>query len=690
VQFTDASTGTPTSWSWSFGDGSTSTSRNPTHTYTTAGSKTVSLTATNSSSTNTNSQVVTVASVETLEASFSFSPSSPAPGQAVAFRDTSTESPTSWQWNFGDGGTSTAQNPSHSYTTEGSYVVTLIAGNGTGSSTVSRTVAVAASSEILPADRLYDWGAYCGVPGGIPSRTTIFRTMTATNTAAEINAAITACPAGQVIYLSAGTYSIGQINFGNKSGVTLRGAGAGQTIIHSTVNYGISNSQPEFLESAGIVVTAGYTAGSTVITLASTPTSHFIVGNLIVISENPSPDKWATGIGTYYRTGFTSGSNVYNLTATRIFHYTSRIVSVSGNNVTIATPIPVSFTPSLNIKAYAPTSDNKTSLCGVENMTLDAADVRDYPVSWMGADRCWLKNIEIKRVNGADVGFVRMNWCFQCEIRGCFIHDATGYPNQQDGQGSSFNFGTCNSLLVDCVVDNVACMMQNNGASANAFLYNYAHDITRAGSLMHGFNINHAPHGHMNLLEGNIIPSFFNDGYHGGGSHTVLFRNNINGLNFDATVQRKIINMCRGSYYQSVVGNVLGDSSWNASYYDTPASTNSIYVLGYPTSDNTSCSTYTEVPWANWSKPTNQPDADVVGTLTRHGNYDYYHKNVIWDSAISSHVISDSLYYSSKPAFFGSLHWPPIGPEVSGLVTPIPAKARWDAYYASGNLSDLF
>jgi hypothetical protein len=550
-----------------------------------------------------------------------------------------------------------------------------------------------ASPGILSADRLYDWGAYCGVPGGIPDRKTIFRTMTAANSAAEINVAIGACPFGQVVYLSAGTYSIGQITFGRKSGVTLRGAGAGQTIIQSTVSQGIISGQPEYLESAGIAVTAGYTKGSSVITLASTPTSHFIAGNLIVMAEDPSPDKWATGIGTYYRTGFTSGSNVYNLKATRIFHYTSRIVSVSGNNITVATPIPVSFTPALNITAYAPTTDGCLSLCGVENMTLDGADVRDYPVSWMGADRCWLKDVEVKRVNGADIGFIRMNWCFQCEMRRCFIHDTTGYPNQQDGQGSSFNFGTCNSLMVDCIVDNVASMMQNNASSANAFLYNYTHDITRAGELMHGFNINHAPHGHMNLLEGNVIPSFNNDGYHGGGSQTVLFRNSINGLNSDAKVQRKIINMCRGSYYQSVVGNVLGDSSWNPVSYEQVypvSSIGSIYVLGFPTSDNTGFTPFTTVSWTNWTKPINKPDADVEGTLIRHGNYDYYHKDIIWDSAISSRVIPDSLHYSSKPAFFGSLRWPPIGSDVNGLVTPIPAKARWDAYFASGNLDDLF
>jgi len=39
---------------------------------------------------------------------------------------------TSWQWNFGDGGTSTTQNPSHTYSTAGQYDVTLIVASTLG------------------------------------------------------------------------------------------------------------------------------------------------------------------------------------------------------------------------------------------------------------------------------------------------------------------------------------------------------------------------------------------------------------------------------------------------------------------------------------------------------------------------------------------------------------------------------
>ena len=57
----------------------------------------------------------------------------------VQFSDTSTGNPTSWLWSFGDGGISTVQNPSHIYSTAGSYTVTLTASNVGGSNSSSKT-----------------------------------------------------------------------------------------------------------------------------------------------------------------------------------------------------------------------------------------------------------------------------------------------------------------------------------------------------------------------------------------------------------------------------------------------------------------------------------------------------------------------------------------------------------------------
>lgn len=145
VVFLDQSTGNPTGWSWDFGDGSTSTAKNPTHTYAQPGSYTVFLTATNAAGSDQTAKVVQVASSTAPVASFCYSRN----GKGVLFTDTSTGSPTSWSWNFGDCASqpasacrSTARNPGHTYSADGTYTVTLTATNaaGQGSKSIFLTV----------------------------------------------------------------------------------------------------------------------------------------------------------------------------------------------------------------------------------------------------------------------------------------------------------------------------------------------------------------------------------------------------------------------------------------------------------------------------------------------------------------------------------------------------------------------
>lgn len=165
VAFTDASTNSPTSWAWTFGDGGTSTAQNPSHTYTAAGSYTVTLTATNAygsdGETKTGYVTVTTPPTNPPVAAFSGTPTSGTVPLTVTFTDASTNNPTSWAWTFGDGGTSTAQNPSHVYTTAGTYTVTLTATNAYGSDGETKTGYITASAVTAQCDDFND-GNYTG------------------------------------------------------------------------------------------------------------------------------------------------------------------------------------------------------------------------------------------------------------------------------------------------------------------------------------------------------------------------------------------------------------------------------------------------------------------------------------------------------------------------------------------------
>jgi PKD repeat protein len=128
--FTDLSAGDPTSWEWDFGDGTSSTEQNPTHTYICAGYFDISLTVTNADGcTDTYYDYVYVENGSSnLNALFTYF----SQGTSTGFLDVSTGNPTSWEWDFGDGGTSTVQNPAHSYECSGDYWVSLYVTNAAG------------------------------------------------------------------------------------------------------------------------------------------------------------------------------------------------------------------------------------------------------------------------------------------------------------------------------------------------------------------------------------------------------------------------------------------------------------------------------------------------------------------------------------------------------------------------------
>ncbi len=70
-------------------------------------------------------------------------------GESVSFTDNSSQDPTSWMWDFGDGNTSTMQNPTHTYAAAGTYTVTLVASNSTGSSTNSPNLTIEVGSSFV-------------------------------------------------------------------------------------------------------------------------------------------------------------------------------------------------------------------------------------------------------------------------------------------------------------------------------------------------------------------------------------------------------------------------------------------------------------------------------------------------------------------------------------------------------------
>ncbi len=135
VSFYDGSSGlgSSTTYSWSFGDGNSDTGVVTGHVYASNGLYQVSLVTTTIDSgsgalcIDSSFQTLVITNVGTPSCSASFV-SSKNPSGSYTFTNTSngTLSTTQYNWNFGDGSNSSVASPTHLYTSNGLYIVTLI------------------------------------------------------------------------------------------------------------------------------------------------------------------------------------------------------------------------------------------------------------------------------------------------------------------------------------------------------------------------------------------------------------------------------------------------------------------------------------------------------------------------------------------------------------------------------------
>ncbi|MCF2141254.1 MAG: right-handed parallel beta-helix repeat-containing protein [Candidatus Lokiarchaeota archaeon] len=167
---------------WEFGDGFTSNDMDPLHTYSDPGIYTVILTITDSDGFSSSTSIsITVDSDLLPMAAFSYSASTVAVGEVIYFTDKTTggNPPYTYFWDFGDGTTSTEQNVSHSYSSEGEYCVFLLVMDSDGDySNTSTWISVsggedyepyasigASKTYVIPAEIIWFW---CDFGGGDP------------------------------------------------------------------------------------------------------------------------------------------------------------------------------------------------------------------------------------------------------------------------------------------------------------------------------------------------------------------------------------------------------------------------------------------------------------------------------------------------------------------------------------------
>ena len=141
VTFTNTSSGAaPYTCTWSFGDGGTGSGSPTSHTYTADGSYNVTMVVTDANGCKDSITLPGYIYVGSVTAAFS-GPSTACINSSVTFTNTSGTHTSSF-WTFGDGGTSTSNDGTHTYTTAGTYTVTLVVGDGPCTNTITHTITI--------------------------------------------------------------------------------------------------------------------------------------------------------------------------------------------------------------------------------------------------------------------------------------------------------------------------------------------------------------------------------------------------------------------------------------------------------------------------------------------------------------------------------------------------------------------
>ena len=206
-----------------------------------------------------------IAAVELAGIGITATPSSGAPPLAVSFASPNIDSAgntiSNWNWAFGDGGTSTTQNPSHTYTKTGIFSVALVENNSSGLPVAEATTIVTVSAPSTLAFTAKPTNGYVPL--------TVFFTSPGVdvggNTIANWNWSF---GDGQTsgaqnpfhTYTNTGTFSL-SLTATNNLGATLTGYGPGSVVVASEFVYGTANKT---------ITITGYAGSAGALTIPST------------------------------------------------------------------------------------------------------------------------------------------------------------------------------------------------------------------------------------------------------------------------------------------------------------------------------------------------------------------------------------------------------------------------------------
>ena len=548
-------------------------------------------------------------------------------------------------------------------------------------------------------------------------------------TAGTINNAIAACPAGQFVSLGSGTFALSSgISMKSGVVLRGQGANSTFLVLAGSAGCGYTAGvclAPDTIPSPGDEKNvcdwmAGYSKGATNITLANCGTtspargsiSNLKVGSLIILDQvDEATDNgqiWncaVSGIcgntdpGGGQRTNGPTVSGIAN----RSQQQTVTVTSCDGNSTAghaCASGTNIAISPGLYMpnwrtgqKPQAWYANAYLTNAGLEDVSVDGSSVgANYNVVIGACSQCWVKGI---RSMWASRSHITLDASAHCTIQDSYFYQSL--THQSVSYTVEIFWGGSDNLIQNNISQQVTDSMPNcnGGCEGNVFSYNFAIDDVWMQSLgwMQPSFYQHAAGDALNLWEGNIGPGYASDQVHGTHHFETLFRNRLVG-NQAAGCGSAGVNTCSqqtipvylysGSRYFNLVGNVLGQAGYHNTYAsigsatDSPNGNTSIYCLG---ASGNECNPYTPLnSYCLGASCTAHGDYDpqVSTYLMRWGNWDTVNNASRFlasevPSALSlyanqvpgSQALPASFYLSSKPSWFGSIPYPPIGPDVT-------------------------
>lgn len=564
---------------------------------------------------------------------------------------------------------------------------------------------------ILDTSRATDW-TLAGVRGGIPtSYTKDGATITAGTTTATINSRISAAANDTYLEFGAGTFNLTGLAVA-RSRVILRGQGADQTsFVFSSASSHVGLDAAIAVAPSGSFLdmdapansanwTAGYTRGTTVITLSST--TNLAVGHLIFLNQQNDTSVTAnditmgSAVPTFSYDGSGGGGGTGGSGTDREQIEVHEVTAINGSNVTI--------TPALTMPNWASGKSPKAwwtgiaplSKVGIENISIDLTTANPTRgIGFLSCKDCWVKGVK-SRFAGRDHAQALQS--MNLEFRDGFLFEGTAHASQ------SYGYECFDSSYVK-IENNIAIRVTSPWMSSGAcigsvFGYNFSDLHTYAGTWQQEGQYFHSTGTGYVLVEGTITNGLILDQVHGPSFHVTAFRNRFSGREGSKTEQTVPVHVYTLNRYPNLIGNILGVTSYHNTYQSNASSGTNCYTAIYAMGWGDNCS------GGGGSNPAD--DTFVATSSMRWGNCDSvtgfsscrFNSSEVpsaitgsYDNAVpANNNLPSSFYLSAKPSWFKSLTWPGIGPDVTGgdvssvggHVYSNPAKTCYEAATADG------